>query len=269
MTQLKKKNNFQSSELFGVAGWRLETNLIQRTLISKLGRFLDLRLQALENSFENWTTEKGLKKQTYIQNQQDLSILETKGLPKNLRHYLTGEFNIETRLDMTILELLSLDSIKKFVCNFLNIERFFIHYPPMIRFKKQNAFISIVPVHQDIAYNEHIADFVTAWLPLVDIDDQCGGVIVYEGTHLGEISEHQVSGAWSSRAVTDLSPYTKKHILMKAGDVLFFPPTLFHESAPHLSSHIRYSIDFRIFKNAGDTKKSYYDPFHQKIVRVN
>ena len=53
------------------------------------------------------------------------------------------------------------------------MDRYYVHYPPMIRFKLADAPSSIVPVHQDIAYNRHLSDFITVWVPLVDIDDEC------------------------------------------------------------------------------------------------
>jgi ectoine hydroxylase-related dioxygenase (phytanoyl-CoA dioxygenase family) len=139
----------------------------------------------------------------------------------------------------------------------------------MIRFKVADALDSLVPVHQDASYNPHLSNFITVWVPLVDIDDDCGGIIAYEGSQLTAVVEHEGSGAWAKKAVIDVSKYPSRHITMKAGDALLFPPNLLHESAPHRSSLIRYSIDFRVFRDSTDTNKSHYDPFKRAITRVD
>jgi ectoine hydroxylase-related dioxygenase (phytanoyl-CoA dioxygenase family) len=55
---------------------------------------------------------------------------------------------------------------------------------------------------------------------------------------------------------------------MRVGDVLLFPPSLIHESAPHRSTtRVRYSIDFRVFRSPEDTTKSYFDPLENRVVR--
>ena len=79
----------------------------------------------------------------------------------------------------------------------------------------------------------------------------------------------QPGGTWASKAVANLSAYDAVHVDMKAGDALLFSSRLFHESAPYKSRTHRCSIDFRIFLSASDTSKSYYDPFHNKVVRID
>jgi hypothetical protein len=250
-----------TTTLFNESGWHLEPSLLDVAL----GRdFLSKRHERLAGKFGAWIgTENG----SYPWHQKQLPTYESRGLPADLRHYLTGEFDLETRLDTRIAEILSTERSREFICRFFGSDRYLIHYPPMIRFKVAEAPSNLVPVHQDYAYNRHLSNFITVWVPLVDITEECGGIIGYAGSHLSEPVEHAASGAWSNKARTDLSRFSARHILMKAGDALFFPPRLLHQSAPHRSATIRYSIDFRVFRQPSDTTKSYYDPFTKTVRR--
>jgi len=254
---------------FNDEGWHLERAILERGTVARAYEFLVSRQQRLQQQFEAWSGEKISGAADYARHQQQLPVHEAHGLPKDLRHYLTGEFDLETRLSHVIMELLATDRCRDFVCRFLRSEHYFVHYPPMIRFKIAHAPANLVPPHQDIAYNRHLTDFVTIWVPLTDIDEERGGVVVYEGSHVDGDVEHAASGAWANKALADLSRYPARHVVMNAGDALLFPPTLLHESAPHRSPRIRYSIDFRVFRRAGDTSKSYYDPFAKVVTQVS
>lgn len=255
--------------LFNDRGWHLERSILDQDVVVEVREFLASRQQHLRRLFEAWVGTKLDNPASYAWHQRQVPIYEERGIPGDLRHFLVGEFDLETRLDLRIMELLSTERCRKFVSAFLQTDYFYVHYPPMIRFKIANAPSSLVPVHQDFAYNRHMSDFIAVWLPLVPIDNDCGGVIVYEGSHLADMVQHNSSGAWGSKAVADLSRYPRRHILMDAGDALFFPPTLLHESAPHCSSHVRYSIDFRVIRRSADTTKSYYDPFTRSVTRMD
>jgi ectoine hydroxylase-related dioxygenase (phytanoyl-CoA dioxygenase family) len=139
----------------------------------------------------------------------------------------------------------------------------------MTRFKVADAPNSILPPHQDAPYNAHLNDFLTVWVPLVEIDNDCGGLIVYDGSHTAELVDHVSSGAWEAKATGDHSRFHTQHVLMKPGDILMFPPALLHESAPHRSARVRYSIDFRVVRSAGDTTKSFFDPFTGAVTQTD
>lgn len=248
-------------ELFDDSGWHLETSLLD---VAPVRDFLSARRERLAREFSAWLGEEN---GSYAWHQTQLPAYESRGLPVDLRHYLVGEFDLETRLDLRISDILSTERSREFLCRFLGTDRYLIHYPPMIRFKVAEAPGNIVPVHQDYAYNRHLSKFITVWVPLVDITEECGGVILYEGSHLSEPVRHEASGAWSNKAQTEVDGFNPRHILMRAGDALIFPPNMFHQSAPHLSSTIRYSIDFRVFPAPADTTKSYYDPFTKTVRR--
>jgi len=255
-------------ELFAQKSWHLEPSILEEDVVVKARNFLASRLEYLRAMFERWAGASLDDAASYARHQQRRPAYESRGLPKDLRHFLTGEFDLETRLDGRITELLSTERCRNFICEFLKTDQYYIHYPPMIRFKIADAPSNLVPVHQDLAYNDHLVDFVTIWVPLVDIDEECGGIIAYAGSHRINGVPHEASGAWANRATVDLSKYPAHHIIMRAGDALLFPPTLLHESAPHRSAQTRYSIDFRVFMRESDTMKSHYDPFTGSIRRV-
>jgi uncharacterized protein YbaR (Trm112 family) len=262
-----EKNGDLIKGLFNELGWRLERHILELDTVERALKFLDSRRQELQRSFGAWVGD-SVDEKNYGSHQSRLPGYEARGLSKDLRHFLTGEFDVTTRMDTRLLEILSTPRCRSFLSAFLQTDHYYIHYPPMVRFKIADASSSLVPVHQDAPYNAHLSDFVTVWVPLVDIDDECGGIIAYEGSHQTELMEHKASGAWANKATADTSAYTAHHIHMNAGDALLFPPTLLHESAPHRSARVRYSIDFRVIRDKKSTTKSYYDPFTEKITEV-
>ncbi len=253
--------------LFNQRGWHLEQAILEADFVTSVRTFLETKHQHLQEMFFAWVGDAAETRKSYGWYQQQLPAYEERGLPKDLRHFLTGEFNLETRLDPMLMQLLSSERCKAFLGRFLNVDQYFIHYPPMVRFKVAEAGGSLVPVHQDSAYNQHLTDFITVWVPLVDIDEECGGIIVYEESQFTEHMTHERSGAWANKTVIDLSPYRAQHVLMNAGDALLFAPNLLHESAPHRSTRVRYSIDFRVFRDPSNSTKSYYDPDTNTIIR--
>jgi Phytanoyl-CoA dioxygenase (PhyH) len=256
-------------EIFNSAGWHLGSSVLEREVVIEAREFLESSKVRLHQLFAEWLGTDSSDALDYAAHQRQLPVYEARGLPSDLRHFLVGEFDLETRLDGRITDVLSTSGCRDFICDFLGSKHYYIHYPPMIRFKVAGAPSNLVPVHQDAAYNRHLASFITVWVPLIDINDECGGIIVYEGSQRSNLFEHQASGAWSNRAQVDPSNFPARHITMKMGDALLFPPTLLHESAPHLSSQTRFSIDFRVFREGADTSKSYYDPFTKTIRRLH
>lgn len=256
--------------LFPDRGWIRASNWIDATRIDPVREFLADRHQRLMQRFSQWSGETVETQEQFNRASARIAHYEQRGLPKDLRHFLTGEFDLETRLDPRIRELLCSEALVDAMRSFLQRDQYFVHYPPMIRFKVSGAQASLVPLHQDSAYNTHITDFITVWLPLADIDAKHGGVVMYNGSHAEGCTTHRsTEEAWASKADVDLSAYEAEHVPMKAGDLLLFPADLFHESAPYEGRLPRYSIDFRVFREHGDTARSYLDPIHNRIQRMD
>jgi len=248
-------------------GYLVSHQAINPTVVNQLRDYLASRLDRLREQFCEWS---GGEDVTSVENYRDrsdkISEYEAKGLPKDLRHFLRGEFDVETRLSSEIRQFMSTPSLRNAVASAFGEAKYFLHYPPMLRFKVPKADQTIVPPHQDSAYSSHIEKFITAWVPLTPITEEVGGVAFYEGTQaLGQFP-HGASGAWESRALFDESIYTKTSPHMELGDVLFFTPTIVHASETNTSKNtIRFSIDMRAFSQTTVSPKPYYDPWTEKI----
>lgn len=260
---------FSSTDLFGDIGYLLERSLLDLGGTSDVLELLLGNKNRLQRLLEEWLGELVPDNAAFAYHQTQITNYESRELPKDLRHYLTGEFDLETRLNPRICAILAAPKARAALVRLLDTPRYYIHYPPMVRFKMADASASMLPPHQDFAYNEHLRDFVTVWVPLTDIDDEVGGIVVYTGSHRGERVNHLPSGPWAHGLKEHVAAaYPKKHIHMRVGDVLLFPPSLIHESAPHRSTtRVRYSIDFRVFRSPEDTTKSYFDPLENRVVR--
>lgn len=255
-------------DLVGNSGWHLEKGVLEPDKVVALREFLEERRKRLQEQFESWASVKLNTAEDYGRCQAQIPEYESRGLPKDFRHFLTGELDLETRLDTRIVELLGARRCRDFLCESLGVERFYIHYPPMIRFKVAESPGSVLPPHQDAPYSSHLREFLTVWVPLVDIDSEVGGLIMYNGSHRAGILDHRASGPWAFGTEDGISRFETEHVFMAAGDALLFPSSTIHASAPQKSrTRLRFSIDFRVFRNATDTTKSYFDPFENKITR--
>jgi ectoine hydroxylase-related dioxygenase (phytanoyl-CoA dioxygenase family) len=260
---------FRSTVLFGEAGYLLERSLLDSDGTSEVLEILLASKGRLHRLLEEWLGEPVSDNVSFANCQARIADYEARGLPKDLRHYLTGEFDLETRLNTKICALLAAPKVRATLARFLDTPKYYIHYPPMVRFKMADVPGSMLPPHQDFAYNAHLRDFVTVWVPLTDINDEVGGLVVHTGSHLAEKVDHSPSGPWAHGLKEHAAGvYAKRAIHMQVGDVLIFPPLLIHESAPHRSkTNLRYSIDFRVFRAPEDTTKSYFDPFENRVTR--
>ena len=121
------------------------------------------------------------------------------------------------------------------------------------------------PAHQD-GYHFPV-DFVTVWMPLMDIDVQTGGIILLEGSHRKGVYQHWWRGAEYLGIPEDSSearsfrerggaPVAGSEKLSDAsrtwlrsdytvGDALIFHPWMMHRGLPNDSSQLRISADFR------------------------
>jgi Phytanoyl-CoA dioxygenase (PhyH) len=261
---------YPSSMLFNSQGHLLQRSVLDPSATSEALDLLLASKERLHRLLEQWTGESITDNAAFAAHQLRIPEYTAKGLPVDLQHYLVGEFDLETRLDRRICRILATPRIRAALTSFFGSSKYYVHYPPMVRFKMADVPGSILPAHQDFTYNRHLRDFITVWVPLVDIDDQVGGLILYDGSHLDGSVEHAPNGPWA-HGLTQSSgfSYARHPVHMQVGDALLFPPLLIHESAPHRSETLRYSIDFRVFADAEDTAKSYFDPFEDRVVRRN
>jgi ectoine hydroxylase-related dioxygenase (phytanoyl-CoA dioxygenase family) len=121
-------------------------------------------------------------------------------------------------------------------------ERFFENYrTPTESFltKPANTTQELL-LHQDWCYtDEHIHTAYNIWIPLNDVKEGNGAMIVLPGSHLW--FDNLRSTALTTARIS--SEYFLKHgakaLPMKKGQALIFHPALFHGSFPNLSPHPR------------------------------
>lgn len=128
------------------------------------------------------------------------------------------------------------------------------------------------PMHQDSFYNEPSDSwgFCSAWIPLVDIEEDMGNLIVYKNSHLkGKLPVRKLNLAKdpnqdpnfnNEEAIIESNKYDKIYIREKMGSIVFLHGDLVHSSIKNktnkyrfvqLISYIRGNCTFR----AGHTAK--------------
>lgn len=186
-------------------------------------------------------------------------------VPKDQRMVMSGHFPLETRLSRTLWQIPKLKSVRSVLENVLNHNELYMHMPPTARFVLPGNKHAGVPAHQDVSYNKHMSDFVTLWVPLTKIDDQCGGVAVFPGSGQPvERLENFDQKFWLQGINTNGLP--RVHCTMEAGDALLLNKWIVHESVPNTSNRIRYSIDHRFFSGRDLSSKHLLDMQNWRVI---
>ncbi len=171
-----------------------------------------------------------------------------------------GQFTLGCRLAAELLAIpraLAKDAI---LHEILGADRLFLHMPPMARAVVPEAPHAAVPLHQDASYNPHLRDFLTLWVPLVPIDDVCGGVAVYPGSHRAEvITGPAPANDWLPAIQPPEGAERVVLAPLRIGDVVILHSRVMHESMRNRSDHVRLSCDYRFFGSEGGSSKHYLD----------
>lgn len=187
-------------------------------------------------------------------------------LSKPTRDALSGHFSLETRLSPVLWKVPYAEKFQAVLKSILDSDKIFLHMPPTARYVLPGNLHAGVPPHQDISYNKHMTDFVTIWVPFVDIDDECGGVTMFQGS--GQVPEYTVeqraSDFWQQGVPTN--GYPPLHCKIKAGDVLAINKLVIHGSTANRSNRTRISTDFRFFGGRDHSSKHYLDMQQRKII---
>ncbi len=125
---------------------------------------------------------------------------------------------------------------------------------PNLRYTLPDHSMYVTPAHQDFFFIQGTSFFRTLWIPLMDIDDEVGGLAVAAGSHKGGLREHaEQEGVYSYvfkgrrqkgvklEDIHDPWLTTDYH----AGDVLIFHNLTLHWGLPNHSNRIRLSMDTR------------------------
>jgi hypothetical protein len=172
---------------------------------------------------------------------------------------LTGHFPLDVRLSQSLWAIPRDPELLALLREILGASRLFMHMPPAARFVLPGNSAAGVPPHQDISYNAHMADFVTIWVPLVEVDAECGGVTIFKGSHRSEIADTTLSGPVWLREISTSGYERIDCVPMAPGDILVFRPRVIHGSMANDSSRMRLSVDFRFFGENVASTKHYLD----------
>lgn len=188
------------------------------------------------------------------------------------RHMFLGHFPLEVRLAEPLRVIPRFLNSHPLLFELLSTTRLYAHMPPTARFVLPRCSLARVPLHQDISYNRHMDDFCVVWVPLVPIDEACGGMAAYARTqHAREmVLERQQTAAegWLPPIEADTADPAQRVVLapLDAGDLVVMGKRTMHESMPNLSDRLRLSCDFRFFGERSRSTRHYLDMAADKVV---
>lgn len=251
-------------ESFAAQGYLIARNLIPVDVVSRLQDYLKRSLEPANADLRRFGADidspdavKRIKAVMSDTNGYDAGLA--------LRKVAAGQYPLQVRLDRALWAIAQQPSVQALLKSLLDATSLRMHMPPMARFILPSNDDAGVPPHQDAAYNGHMANFVTVWVPLVEIDEACGGVTVFPGSDKELWPTAFMShGVWLEGV--DVSAWEPVDCCpMALGDALLFKPTLVHRSMANRSDHIRYSMDCRFF--SGDkTSKHYLDMDRWEVI---
>jgi ectoine hydroxylase-related dioxygenase (phytanoyl-CoA dioxygenase family) len=195
-----------------------------------------------------------------------LASPEADRIDRDLRVIMTGHYPLHVRLDPRLWIIAEQPRVQEFLASVLGNKSLRMHMPPTARFVWPGNADAGVPAHQDVTYNRHMSDFITFWVPLVPINDDCGGVTVFPGSDKAQLDTQMMDhGIWYDDVDTtgfeplDCAP-------MAPGDVLIFNRFLAHKSMANTSNRIRFSMDYRFFPASERSEKHYLDMDQWKVI---
>lgn len=101
--------------------------------------------------------------------------------------------------------------------------------------------------HQDGVFNFGV-EFITCWVPLMDIDEKVGGLAVVPGSHQQsyyDYAEGEIPGQAGGIAPGRIADDLWRRPDYKVGDILMFHGMTAHAGLPNMSDRFRLSIDVR------------------------
>jgi ectoine hydroxylase-related dioxygenase (phytanoyl-CoA dioxygenase family) len=97
------------------------------------------------------------------------------------------------------------------------------------------------PPHQDWPSMESSSDSLVLWVPLVDVNDQNGSILIWPGTHKKGLLPYKSIGGFANVEVDD--NYIQPNL--EIGDIAVFSTFLIHSSGDIINDTIRWSCHFR------------------------
>lgn len=116
------------------------------------------------------------------------------------------------------------------------------------------------PPHQDWPSMEASQNSLVVWVPLVDVNEQNGSIILYPGSHKLGILPFTSEGGFAQVKRPDIEPTQPS---LNVGDIAIFSTKLIHESGDILDDSIRWSCHFRFTDMSEDDfiQRGYPSPY--------
>lgn len=133
-------------------------------------------------------------------------------------------------------------------------EPVFIFRSPTIRYALPTDAAHVTPPHQDYFFVRINQSFRTMWVPLMDIDEQVGGLVLAPGIHKRGLLEHKeqenvysyiFKGRKQKGLTLESLPQPWLTTDYHPGDLLIFHNLMVHWALPNRSDRVRLSIDNR------------------------
>ena len=188
-----------------------------------------------------------------------------KNLSKETSDTLSGHFSTQARLSPELLKIPRQAGLQEVLRAVLGDERLFLHMPPTARFVLPGNIYAAVPAHQDAVYNKHMSNFVTIWVPLVPIDDECGGIRMFKGIAPEYPIENDPSNFWHKSVPAD--GRESEDLNFAVGDLVAIHPLNVHQSRMNRSARVRFSIDFRFFGGRDTSTKHHLDLQTWQVIK--
>jgi ectoine hydroxylase-related dioxygenase (phytanoyl-CoA dioxygenase family) len=120
------------------------------------------------------------------------------------------------------------------------------------------------PKHQDWPSMEASLNSLVVWVPLVDVNEENGSIIIYPGSHKQGVLPFNVNGGFAE------VEYKGESIqpTMEIGDIAIFSTFLVHKSGDILDNSIRWSCHFRYTDMLENDfiKRGYPNPYIYKPI---
>lgn len=250
-------------------GFAIIKGVVRKNNINEVKKFLSIKKKdeifKLKKKIKAKNNEDFIRKIKIIKKRNQLKKFYTEEEIK----CIAGEFPLKVRLSKIYLKIFN-DEIKNIFKDVIGTKDLFVHWPPVSRFVLPKNSTAAVPAHFDKMYNTHLRDFFTCWIPLVKIDKKCGGMkffLTNKFNHkTNQIKKRDVKKKiWLDKLDTEGLRSIKT--ILNPGDLIIFNNNLIHESLPNKSNYTRYSLDFRFFGKAKNSKKTYYSFKNKKIIK--
>jgi ectoine hydroxylase-related dioxygenase (phytanoyl-CoA dioxygenase family) len=123
------------------------------------------------------------------------------------------------------------------------------------------------PPHQDWPSMLSSSDSIVVWVPLVDVDDQNGSIIIWPGSHKMGVLPHNLVGGFANVDVNGDTIQPK----LSTGDIVIFSTFLVHASGDIVNNTIRWSCHYR-YTNMYDKDfidRGFPNPYIYKPITKN